>query len=235
MGFPDLFKLEKLQISAFTDAKRQKSKEIEGSPFVAMFNPQTLSQTNSNLFEPGKAAGGAEQVATFIRTQPSALELTLLLDGTGVEEMGLVNLFSDTKTVKDRIDSFLAVAYQPQSETHEPSYLNLKWGKFSFNCRLTSVTINYTSFERDGSPLRAELVLTLTADDDVAKQQSQLAFTSPDVSHARLVRGGDTLPLMVHAVYGSTVHTPRVARANGLNHLRGLEPGQSLIFPPLSR
>jgi len=235
MAFPDLFKLEKLKIFAFTKVARDKSSEIEGSPFEAMFNPQTLSQTNSNLFEPGKATGGATQSATFIRTKPSDLRLNLLLDGTGVDQMGLVNLFSDTVTVQDRIDSFLALAYQPQSATHEPSYLSVKWGTFSFNCRLTSVTINYTSFERDGSPLRAELDLTCTADDDVAKQQSKAALTSPDVSHARLVRGGDTLPLLTRDVFGTSAYVASVARANGLDHIRGLQPGQTLIFPPLAR
>jgi nucleoid-associated protein YgaU len=235
MGFPDLFKLEKLKIHAFPDAKREDGHEIHGSPFEAMFNPQTLKVTNSSVFKPGKAVGGAKQTLEFVRIQPSNIELTLLFDGTGVGEMGLVNLLSDTKTVKQRIDSFLAVVYKPQSDTHEPTFLKLKWGKFSFNCRLLSVTANYTSFERSGDPLRAELYLVLGADDDIAKQDSLLGFTSPDVSHARLVRGGDTLPLMTKAVYRATVYVPRVARANGLDRIRGLEPGQTLIFPPLKR
>lgn len=233
MAFPDLFKLEKLKISAFSDVKRKS--EIDGSPFEAMFNPQTLSRTSTNLFVPGKAAGGGTQSATFVRTQPSDLQLNLLLDGTGVDEMGLVNLFSDTQTVQDRVDAFLALAYLPLSETHEPSYLKAQWGTFTFECRLASVTVNYTSFDRDGSALRAELALTLAADGDLVKQQAKAALTSPDVSHARVVRGGDTLPLMTWRVYGSTTPMIRVARANGLDHLRGVAPGRTLIFPPLAK
>jgi len=233
MAFPDLFKLEKLKIYAFSDAKRKAP--IDGSPFEAMFNPQTLSQSNTNLFEASKATGGATQSATFVRTQPSDLSLTLLLDGTGVEEMGLVNLFSSPKTVQDRIDDFLRLAHQPQSDTHEPSFLKAQWGKFTFECRLSAITINYTSFDRDGSALRAELALTLAADSDIAKQQSKAALTSPDVSHSRLVGGGDTLPLMTARIYGSTAPMIGVARANGLDHIRALAPGQALIFPPLAR
>src|SRR3954454_1288806 len=138
MDFPDLFKLEKLKILAFSDVKRQS--EVPGSPFEAMFNPQTLSRTSTNLFSPGKAAGGATQTATFVRSQPNDLTLSLLLDGTGVEEMGLVNLFSDTLTVQDRIDAFLAIAYLPLSDTHEPSYLRVQWGKLTVEGRLTSAT-----------------------------------------------------------------------------------------------
>jgi hypothetical protein len=233
MGFPDLFKLEKLKILAYSDVKRKT--EIDGSPYEAMFNPQTLTRTSTNIFTPAKGAGSGMQSATFVRTAPSDLQLSLLLDGTGVEEMGLVNLFSDPKTVQQRIDDFLALAYQPQSDTHEPSYLTVQWGKFTFECRLSSVTVTYTSFDRDGSALRAELELTLAADADIAKQQSAAALSSPDVSHARLVRGGDTLPLMTQRIYGSTQPVVRVARANGLDHIRGLAPGRTLIFPPLAR
>ena len=233
MAFPDLFKLEKLKIFAFSDVQRQTA--IDGSPFEAMFNPQTLTRTSTNVFTAAQGTGNGAQSATFVRAAPSDLQVSLLLDGTGVEEMGLVNLFSDPKTVQERIDDFLALAYQPQSDTHEPSYLKVQWGKFTFECRLGSVTVNYTSFDRDGSALRAELELTLAADGDVVKQQSLAALTSPDVSHARLVRGGDTLPLMTQRVYGSAAPTLRVARANGLDHIRGLAPGRTLIFPPLAR
>src|SRR4051812_456652 len=103
MAFPDLFKLDKLKIFAYSDVERKNP--IGGKPFEAMFNPQTLSHTNSNLFAPGKTVGGGKQSAIFVRTMPSDLKLNLLLDGTGVEEMGLINLFSDTVTVKNRIDS----------------------------------------------------------------------------------------------------------------------------------
>jgi hypothetical protein len=233
MGFPDLFKLEKLKIYAFTDVAR--SKAVPDSPFEAMFNPQTLTQTYSIRFDPGKGHGGTEQTATFVRTNPSSLSLQLLLDGTGVDQMGLANLLSKTATVQSRIDNFLAIAYYAQSDTHEPSFLRVKWGAIDFPCRLTSVAINYTSFDRDGSALRAELDITLTSDDDIDKQKAAAAMTSPDVSHARLVRGGDTLPMMTQAVYGSTSQILRVARANGLDHIRGLVPGQTLIFPPLAR
>jgi nucleoid-associated protein YgaU len=233
MAFPDLFKLEKLKIFAFSDAKRKSA--IDGSPFEAMFNPQTLSLTRTNTFAHGKATGGGTQSATFVRSAPSDLSVDLLLDGTGVDAMGLTNLFSKPKTVQEQVDGFMALAYRPLSDTHEPSYLKVQWGKLTFECRLIGATVKYTSFDRDGSALRAELNLTLTADGDRVKQQSLAALTSPDVSHARLVRGGDTLPLMTQQVYGSTAPTVGVARANRLNHIRGLAPGQTLIFPPLAR
>jgi|SRR5882724_2173456 len=234
MAFPNLFKLEKLKISAFEDVKRTKETEIKPA-FEAMFNPQSLSQTYGIRYKHGRAVGGATQSATFVREEPSSLRLNLLLDGTGVEDIGLVNLFSSPETVQDRIEHFLAIAYRSQSPTHEPSFLLVQWGGIKFSGRLTSVTINYTSFDRKGAALRAELDITVTSDEEIKKQQNRLSFGSPDVSHARLVRGGDTLPLMTQAIYGSTAPMLRVARANGLDHIRGLAPGLTLIFPPLAR
>jgi hypothetical protein len=57
-----------LKISAFTDVARSKSKEVPDSPFEAMFNPQTLTQTYSIRFDPGKGLGGTEQSATISDT-----------------------------------------------------------------------------------------------------------------------------------------------------------------------
>jgi hypothetical protein len=233
MAFPDLFKLEKLKILAYSDVERRKP--IDGSPFEAMFNPQTFSQTvETRLASQGSPDSGV-QSSYFVRSLPSSLTLNLLLDGTGIEEMGQDSRSSRGKTVQERVDGFLALAYFVRDDTHEPAYLKMQWGKFVFECRLVRMTVNYTSFARDGSPLRAELTLSLAADSDITKQVAKANITSPDVSHARVVSGGDTLPLLTHAVYGSTTPVLRVARANGLDHIRRLTPGQTLIFPPLER
>jgi len=232
MAFPDLFKLEKLQIFAYSDVARQKQ---IGDPFEAMFNPQSFSETVRTEYAPPRGINSATQGARFIRQGPGSLQLHLLLDGTGVEEMGLVNLFSSPKTVKERIADFMQMAYNVQGDTHEPSYLKVHWGKFDIPCRLASLTINYTSFDRSGDPLRAELDLQLTSDEDQKKQLSRLALNSPDLTHSRVVREGDTLPLMTADVYGSPAYYLRVARSNGLSHFRQLSAGQNVLFPPLAR
>lgn len=234
MAFPDLFKLEKLKVVAFSDQRRRQSDKL--GDFEAMFNPQSISQSFRTRFVPASGVGSGAQAATFIRSEPTSLQLKLLLDGTGVEEMGLITLFSETKTVKQRIEDFLALAYNVQSETHEPNFLKVLWGGcLDFPCRLAGVTINYTTFDRDGSPLRAELDLDLVADEDLQRQLTRAALASPDVSHLRQVVAGDTLPLLTRAVYGSSRHYLRLARANGLNQFRRLTPGQELLFPPLAK
>ncbi len=53
------------------------------------------------------------------------------------------------------------------------------------------------------------------------------------MSHLITVKSGDTLPLLCHKVYGTSVHYAEVARANGLSNFRDLAPGTQLLFPPL--
>ena len=227
MAFPDLFKLEKLRISAYKDGKRR-------TPFYtfrAMFNPESLSQTFQTRYLAGGGVNNPAQVASFGSALPTDLNLKLLIDGTGVGDIGLISTPAPGKAVKDQIDEFLANVYQVKDETHEPAYLIVDWGALHFSCRLSRATVTYTSFDRSGLPLRAELDLHLVADEDLAKQLARLALSSPDVSHSRQVTSGTTLPLLTAEVYGDPRHYLRVARFNGL---RRLTPGQELRFPPLA-
>jgi len=231
MGVPNLFKLEKLKILAYAD--RARSKEIH--IFEAMFNPTSFSQTFRNRYNSAGGISNPVQVASFGKALPASLRLDLLLDGTNVGEMGLTKALFPMRSVKDRIDELLAVAYNVQGETHEPGYLRVRWGIIDFPCRLAAVTVTYTSFERDGLPLRAELSLDLVSDDDPERQRANAALSSPDVSHGRMVRDGDTLPLLTKEIYGSSRHCLQVARANKLSQIRRLIPGQELLFPPLAK
>jgi nucleoid-associated protein YgaU len=237
MAFPDLFKLEKLKIEAFSDRERQRP---EGEPVEAMFNPTTVNQRYGVRYVPSRRVDGVRQAAHFERVLPTTLDVQLLFDGTGVDQIGLLTLFGKNKTVGERIEDLLTACYRVNGDIHEPNFLTVTWGQFlkrandgGFRGRLSSLAINYASFNRDGSPLRAQCDLSLTADDDPDRQGNANPLFSPDVTHSRLVREGDTLPLLTAEVYGSTRHVVEVARHNDLDHFRALEPGRTLLFPPI--
>lgn len=237
MAFPDLFKLEKLKIDAFEDQKRTKPK----GHLEAMFNPTTMNQRYGVRYVPSQRVGRKIQEAHFERVLPSTLDLQLLFDGTGVDQIGLLTLFGKTITVSERIKDLLDLCYHVNGNIHQPNFLTVTWGEFlkksndgGFRGRLSSLSINYASFNRDGSPLRAQCDLSLTADDDPSRQASRINESSPDLTHSRLVRTGDTLPLMTAEIYGSAAHVVEVARVNDLDHFRSLEPGRELLFPPLA-
>ncbi len=231
MAFPNIFKLEKLTIEAYSDRARTRPATPQAE-FVAMFNPASFSQTFETRYATEAAAGSGEQQATFLGSLPTSLSLQLLLDGTGVDQMGLAGLAGGITTVKSRIDDFRNLAYEVQGESHEPNYLIARWGQnLEFRGRLSKLDIAYTSFDRDGMPLRAELAIALLADDDLERQLSQRNRSSPDVTHSRLVVAGDTLPLLAAEVLGSSGLYLKLARANGLDTVRRVAPGRRLKFP----
>lgn len=234
MGLSSLFKLAKLTIAAFEDSARTKPVGLKSSLEV-QFNPETLSMRHESVFQGRQGIATSSAQARFTHSRSQLLNVDLVFDGTNVGYFG-VELLRPVPTVADRVKQFLQLCYQVNSASHEPSYLKLSWDKGvlgpSFDCRLQSVDIKYTSFDRDGSPLHAELSAVFVEDLDPKKKASQDRLSSPDLTHRRMVSAGDTLPLLCRDIYGSSEHYLRVAEVNGLDDFRLLTPGQELIFPP---
>ncbi len=222
-----IFKLEKLTIVAYEDQKRKS----EIARFEAMFNPTSLEQKLCVPLRHSSTLGPNAPALKFTSSFKGQHSLKLVLDGTGVDEMGIF-VFT-RKTVTERVEEFFGATIRVLPKTHEPSYLRLQWGKLdltSFDCRLGSASVKYTLFNRDGTPLRAELDITLIHDPPI---EDQPKVNTPDLTHARVVRSGDTLPLLTKDIYGSSVRYLDVARYNELDDFRNLVPGTRLLFPPL--
>ncbi|MCB0005153.1 MAG: hypothetical protein KDE09_07730 [Anaerolineales bacterium] len=231
------FKLQKLTIEAYEDVERFVR---AGAVFRAMYNPESFSLEHTIQHTPNRGLNTTGGANKYLYTPPSTLNLTLIIDGSGVHEFGLATAWRKLRRqniVDEQIDLFLDLCYNVNGRTHEPKYLRLIWGEGplkKYNCRLKSVKVNYTSFARDGSPLRAELQANFFELEDVAVRKRRDRFSSPDLTHRRVVKAGDTLPLLTREVYGSASHYLRVAQFNGLDDFRQLTPGQTLIFPPLA-
>ncbi len=228
----NLFKLEKLKIKAYEKGTRS------GSPtatFEAMFNPSSFKQSYKTTWakkdQQGINSSGAK--AQYSRSEPERLDIDLVLDGTGVDQMGVLTLLGSSKTVKDRVKEFLDAAYRYNGNIHEPNFLVVEWGSLKLSCRLESVDINYTNFDRDGTPLRAELKVGFISDEELDRLAKKEDKKSPDLTHSRIVREGDTLPLLTSKVYGSPQYYLDVARFNRLDNFRSLTAGQQILFPPL--
>ncbi len=226
-------KLKKLTVKAY--AKKSRSGLPIGT-FEAMFNPETFSQKYEIEYGKNQGLNSTNSRVDYARSKPRQLNLKLILDGTGVDEMGIMAFRA--KTVSDRVKNFLDLTFRMNGKIHEPNYLMVEWGGkedggLIFSCRLASVDVSYTSFNRDGSPLRAELDINLISDEDIKKRLAKENKSSPDLTHVRVVKSGDTLPLMTKEIYGSSVHYLRVAQVNKLDDFRRLTLGQELIFPPL--
>ena len=226
----NLFKLEKMRIEVFPAVQRTgRPERIE-----LMFNPASLQESYALGFqaETRRAINSPATPARYTFTPPARLALTFILDGTGVNYyFKLQHLLADS--VSQQVDTFKRLCWRTDGDTHQPRFLVIRWGRYSFSCRLETLDIHYTLFDKSGDPLRAELATTFVADASLEKIVRDAGLNSPDLTHLRTVCSGDTLPLLCKQIYGASSHYLWVARQNGLDDFRALTPGQRLSFPPL--
>ncbi|NVB43285.1 hypothetical protein G6O69_36005 [Pseudenhygromyxa sp. WMMC2535] len=234
-------KLAKLEIVAFSDPERKKlayGSELR-STFEVMFNPESFSLEYASKFQDAEALGASTKPARFVRSDPKTLSLKLVFDGTDVNILPVEQLWTSVQTVSKRVKDFIDNCFYLTSETHEPNYLRVQWGEGplqnGFDCRLQSAKVNYTSFFRSGAPRRAEIDAVFVEDLHPPKASAQDRLNSPDLTHHRVVRAGDTLPQMCAMIYGSAHYYLRVAEFNGIDDFRVLVPGTELSFPPLDK
>ncbi|MBE7170245.1 MAG: LysM peptidoglycan-binding domain-containing protein [Williamsia sp.] len=228
----ELCKLEKLKIKAYDPKKRS---SLQGS-FEAMFNPESYTVGYQNTYSRELAAvgtGGTE--AKFSRSENASMSFKLILDGTGVSEYDPTISANKKKDVYKEVQHFLKMTTWMNGEKHEPNVLKLSWSKLDFECRLESVQIAYTLFDESGKPLRAELDVSFVEDIETSQRMKKANMSSPDLTHKRIVKAYDTLPLMCEEIYGSGSYYLQVARVNRLDDFRNLVPGQELFFPPLQK
>ncbi|MEZ4362927.1 MAG: hypothetical protein R3B48_22235 [Kofleriaceae bacterium] len=251
MGF-DTFKLAKLTIEGYEDAKRALA---PFDTFEAQYNPETLSMRHQSVFAAHPAPGETANGGAWSHSPPARLTVNLIVDGTHVghtsaEQLGRrLGGLGPLPSVAEQISHLLATCYRVRGKTHEPAHLRLRWGHAiggahpsgrpaaapCFDCRLESVDITYQAFHRDGSPLHAELAAVFVESLPASREAALTNRSSPDLTHRRVVVAGDTLPLLCREIYGSQAYYLRVAQVNGLDDFRALTPGQELIFPPFER
>src|SRR5271165_1863241 len=126
----NLFKLEKLKIKAYEKVTR-------GAPptktFEAMFNPSSLKQSYEIVWGNKELQGlnSSGLQLDYTGTKPPRLDIDLLLDGTGVDQMGIAAI-GGTKTVNDRVKELLDATFTYNGNIHEPNFLVVEWGSLKF-------------------------------------------------------------------------------------------------------
>lgn len=230
MALENLFKLQKLKITGYQKDGRIGKPQ---APFIVMFNPTSLTVRHENVYANRRGLGSSGQRAIYSHSLSQVIQLDLVLDGTGVTDYGLSTLVGQgTKRVAEQIEHFRKLCLDMDGEIHEPKFLKIQWGEGAlkdFRCRLQRVDIEYSAFDRNGAPLHATLKTTFVED------AQPVMKSSPDLSHTRVVKSGDTLPLLTKEIYGSAHYYLRVAQVNNLDDFRNLTPGQVIIFPPLEK
>ena len=198
--------------------------------FECMFNPDTYKTEHKASYCSQQPTGGPPQ-HNFQNVAAMRFTLEFVIDGTGVSSDLEIPI---AVPVPVQVLLFNTVTLDVTGETHRPNYLILQWGTFIRACFLESSSITYTLFDTYGIPLRAKISATFIEDAGSKLNQIASMFSSPDLTHSKLVQESDILPLMVFREYKTQDHYLQVASANKLKNFRKLEPGTTINFPPIS-
>jgi hypothetical protein len=216
--------LERLVIQAYEKADYS---DESGRKFEAYVNPNEITLAYEVEYDSAQGTGTTNSRMSFKKMKPGDMTLTFFLDGTGANGRPC--------NVQEQVEQFQRVTGY-NGNIHRTNYLKVGWGTLTIKrCVLKSASIAYKLFRPDGVPLRAVITASFSDNSDDQTRVAMAQDQSPDLTHFRIVKAGDTLPMLCHEIYGDPGWYLRVARANGLDDFRDLVPGTRLRFPPLEK
>jgi phage tail protein X len=221
-------KLEKLKIYAYDDPGCGDDHQV-GEPFVVMMNPESFSLETKMEFNNGQGSGTSGAQPKFVMKPPEELAFEFLFDNTGIIDGNpRENIAEDL----DKLKEFL-MGYE--GEIHQPKFFKFVWGTSLMKGVCTLLNIAFKLFAPDGKPIRAVCKVSIRE----LKEEEARVLTedsqSPDLTHYRKVKKGDTLPLMCYRIYGHSRYYIQVAAANRLSNFRNLNMGGEIFFPPIEK
>jgi Contractile injection system tube protein/LysM domain len=188
---------------------------------TVLFNPTDLTVDSSSHFASMPVPGLSMPILQYIRGESDVLHLELFLDRT---DQGL-----DVEQNINDLETFVKI----DSTLHAPPVAEFAWASFSFTGVVTSLREKMTLFSEDGRRLRSRLSLSFKSYKAAEVQLRELKLSSPDRSHARVVREGETLAHIAYAEYGDPRMWRPIALANNIQRPRFIEPGTPLWIPAL--
>jgi phage tail protein X len=226
-------KLEKMLILGFEDNKKAES----GGPANArekiqvLINPESYSLDYKVKYaESGQGQGTSGKQQKFERIEPEEISFEFLFDSSGV-----IDGKPRQDGIADEVKKFRDLLIGYKGDSHKPMCLKLAWGANDiFVGVATEMNITYKLFSADGKPLRAVVKAKFKKSTEEEKRTAREDRRSPDLTHIRTVKAGDTLPLMCHRIYGHSKYYLQVAKENGITNFRQLAPGTVLAFPPIA-
>lgn len=251
MGLFDKAKLEKMTLRAFKPAASPDDPPTPSDApedcYTVQVNPSSYTLNRLVNYSYLRGQGFSASEAIFSDSLPVHLDFEFLFDGTGVipkpaplGDIPLVGAIASALSpdepfvVMDEIVKFnKLVGYD--GKVHRPRQLLLVWGSLAFSCVVTSIDYRFTLFKEDGTPLRAVAKCAFCESVSGAERVRRDNASSPDLTHLRDVKDGDTLPLLAYDIYGSPQLYLEVARVNKLIDFRRLRSGTRLSFPPVSK
>lgn len=214
-----------MTITAYTDENF--SSEYK-SALELPINPDKVKFTKGIQYAEDKQLGSLNGANVYARYRPETLYFECLLDMTNALDDDC-----EKKPVHDVVNDLEQRLYCYNSEGHRPSFVKVQYGDILFFGQLKTLETEYTLFDLDGIPLRAELKVTLTGYCSQKEENKRFPKRSPDVSRMVTLKEGQTLAALCNEVYGDPLLVGEVARFNNLNGYRNVPSGTKILLPML--
>lgn len=225
-------KLEKMLILAYETsvAAEDGGQSDAKDKFEALINPETYTLDYKVKTANEQGQGTSSKQLKFEYAMPEELNFEFLFDNTGI-----IDGKPKKEGIFDDVNHFRQMLIGYQGSSHEPYHLKLVWGNLIFKGRAIELGITYKLFDPNGQPIRAIAKVKFKGSIEEKKRTAKEDKTSPDLTHLRTVKSGDTLPLLCYQIYGDPKYYLQVAAVNNLGNFRLLTPGTKLVFPPLAK
>lgn len=212
--------LSKLTIRAYKD----RESKLEIGSLKAMYNPDSINLDYQSRFQADETINNDTKSNRYILSEPAGLSLVLLFDAR------MPGNATPIETQLAVLKSICAV----NASSDTPNFLRVEWGKMRwenkgyFFGRASGLSIHYSMFDRDATPLRAAATLTLVADKSLTIQENERKLQAPPVT-AINVPDSASLPLIILASSASLIggiDYLSLAWQNGMDNLNDFTPGQ---------
>lgn len=199
-----------------------------GASYEVSINPEQISHTREMKISEDDGTNTAGAVSQHQSYHNDTMSFDVYLDGTG-------HINNNSIGVDAQVKELLEIVSGYNGSDHKPWACIITYAGFEFKCHCQSAKTDYTLFDNTGTPLRAKVALSFKQWISNSERESRAKKSSPDLSHAKTIRFGDSLPAICKEIYGDYTYYLQVAEYNGLSNFRKLEVGQTVYFPPLSR
>lgn len=215
------------------DKARIHEEKKPSNAIVFTFNPSQISFSRAVKYNRDPKEAHGDPPAQFTGTDATTLTLALLLDAVGA---------ADTSVVQSQIDQLVAWTTVPpdaQTTAASPPRVVFSWGRLAisggptFVGFLEQLKVTIEMFERDGTPLRATVNLSLKS--DVGPPGGTNPTSGAERSRRRRVlERGQTLQWLAYDEFGDPAAWRAVAELNGIDDPTRVRPGVEVLLPDRS-
>jgi hypothetical protein len=199
-----------------------------GDQIPCMFNPTEFTVTKGATWTPRDVQGKGQPEMRFVSSTSGSFDLKLVFDTT---EAGT--------TVTEHTDLLLKLVEpnpnlpSADATAKRPPFVWFSWGQWkSFKAVVTNVSLTYTYFSSEGTPLRATANVSFTQpEEDGAWPPQNPTSHTPMPHRIHRIQRGETLDRIAAAYYSDPTDWRRIAEANRIADPVRLPIGSLLIIP----